>query len=375
MWVSVEKGAFLKALSHQNTIVEKRTNVPILSHVLLIAKEKCQQLSFVGTDLEVSLMEEINVEVKEEGQTTVSVHMLYDIVRKLPDAVPIILETLGKEGVSPFLHLSCGGAKFQFPTLSPTSFPEIHKQELTHQLTIPSESLRKLIQKTRFAMSTEEARYTLNGIYFHPVGNKWKAVATNAHRLALSWIFLPPETLKAFPSVIVGRKAINELYKLLEDDLGEITLCFSSHQILVQFENAQFSSRLLEGNFPEYWQAIPENFNFEVFVNKEVFSKSVERVGMVSAEKNRVVKLSFQDKKLSFSAESEQYGTGFEQISIECENSPSFSVNFNPRYLLDIAGHVEGEQLKISFKDQISPALFQDLTNDQVLFVLMPMRG
>lgn len=364
--VSVEREALLKALSHQQSLIEKRTSVPILSHVHLEAKPGA--LSLTGTDLEISLVETIPADTHTEGKTTVSVHTLRDIVRKLPDKAPINL-TVNPEGHG--LTLRSVLSEFVLPTLPASDFPPVHPQELPHRFTLSSHVFRSLIEDTRFAMSTEEARYFLNGIYFHREQDQWRAVATDAHRLALSWASLPLNS--DLPGVIIGKKTIQELSKLLEESPEEVTLSLSNNQLLLSFDNVLFSSRLVEGQFPDYWEAIPKNHPHQVVLDVRAFAQAIDRVGMVSSENHRLIKLAFQPGQLLLSANSQQYGSGFEQMTIDY-GGQDIALGFNPRYVLDICNHIKGEKVILFLKDNASPTLFLDPENQVVTYVLMPMR-
>lgn len=368
MQISIERGALLKALSHQQSLIERRGSIPVLSHVLLETKPTC--LSLTGTDLEISLVEWVPARVQQEGAFTVPVHIFHDIVKKLPESNPIAM-TLTPES---HVQISSGAVEFKIPTLPAEDFPKIHPRDLPVCLQIPASHLKQLIEDTRFAMSTEEARYSLNGIYFHNHENQWRAVATDAHRLALSWLPIPLEALHQLPNVIVGRKTIQEISKLLDECTQVVSLSLSAHQLVLTFEGCTFSSRLLEGQFPDYWQAIPKNnHSYVITMDVEALEQAVARVGMVSADKQRVIKLSVAPKELTLSAYSQQYGSAMEKLLISYEGDPFF-LGFNPRYFLDICQHIKGSKIRMIFKDGLSPALFEDPEDKKVSFVLMPVR-
>ena len=366
MQVSVEKSRFLKALGHQNSVIERRGSAPILTHVLLEASE--HSMSLTGTDLEMSLVEIVPSLVYTPGAITVPVHLLYDIVRKLPEG-QVMLQTL-PDGV---IRVASGAIEFNVPTLSAADFPQIHPKTLPFCLKLQAADLKQLIDDTRFSMSTEEARYSLNGIYFHPCDHQWRAVATDAHRLALSWIPVASEDLQHAPNVIVGRKAITELCKVLSESSAPIELFFSNQQMMVSFPGGHFSSRLLEGQFPDYQQAIPEGHPHPIEMNVKLLEQAMARVGMVSSERQRVIKLVFENNTLTLSAHSQQYGSAMETLSIEY-SAKALSLGLNPKYVLDICQHIKGDTIRMMFKDGLSPALFQDPSDPKVSYVLMPTR-
>ncbi len=366
MHVCVEKSRFLKVLGHQQSVIERRGSTPILTHVLLEAVG--DSMSLMGTDLEMSLVEVIPATVHQSGVTTVPVHLLHDIVRKLPEG-QIVLNTL-PDGI---IRVASGTIEFNVPTLSAVDFPQIHPKILPFSLKILASHFKKIIDDTRFAMSTEEARYSLNGIYFHPCGDTWRAVATDAHRLALSWLPVPAVNLMDAPHVIVGRKAISELCKLLTESAAEIEVSFSNQQMMVSFARGHFSSRLLEGQFPDYQQAIPEGHPHRIEMNVKGLEHAMARVGMVSSERQRVIKLVFSDNTLTLSAHSPQYGSAQETLSVAYSGA-ELILGLNPKYVLDICQHIKGETIVMLFKDGLSPALFQDPSDPTLNYVLMPTR-
>ena len=362
----LSQAELLKALSHQQSLVERKTTTPILSHVHLSAET--ESLLIIGTDLERTLEESIPAQIHQTGQTTVSAHTFRDLIRKFPEQEPITL-FLSPEG----LTIKNTFAQFVLPTLPAEDFPSLSGQELPYQWMISKKALSQLIDDTRFSMSMEEARYALNSIYFHYHDHQWRAVATDAHRLAMRLMPVDDPLFKTLPNILVGRKTIHELSKLLDDAPEEISLAISSRQLRLSFGDCVFSSRLLEGQFPDYWQAIPQEHPYVVELDVRSFSESIDRVGMVSSDKHRLVKCTFQHNELSLSAYSQRYGSGHERLLINYAGA-DMVIGFNPRYVLDICSRMKGATIALFLKDGISPALFKDPTDDKVLFVLMPMR-
>lgn len=376
MLVTLKKEPFLRALAHQGTIVERRNANPILSHILLSTrwKNSDSELALTGTDSDISLFEAVPATITTEGSTTVSVHTLHDIVRKLPGGEPVHLELQGIGTSTPTLHLRCGPSEFSLPTLPSLSFPEIAFKGEGETISIDSAVFRELIRKVRFCMSMEEARHMINGIFLDPVDDTWVAAATDAHRLAVSKIRLPQAILQGLRSVIVGRKAINELFKMLEEIEGEVHLSFSENQLFASLGEIVFSSRLLEGKFPDYKMAVPKDFSFHVDIDLAALGEAVERVAMVSAEKNRFINMKFSQNTLTLSTHSLQYGSGSEQLAVTYDRTETFAVNFNPRYITEICQTTHAKSLTFSFKDPVSSVLVRETGTDETLYVLMPMR-
>lgn len=374
MRVSLERDPFLKVLSRQGGVVEKRgaSHPQILSHVLLRADHEF--LSVTGTDLRVSLIERVCASVDEPGALTVPVHVLGDIVRRLPENVPIHLSAREK-GDGVFLSVVCGLSEFDLPTLPAEGFPDIDTTLSGTHLSFGSKDLSRLLYHTRFAMSSEETRTALHGVYCHPLlGEGWRVVATDAHRLSLCSAPLPEETLAVLPNFIMGAKTVSELGRLLDGYGGDVDLFLSPNKMSVAFEGIIFSSRLVDGRFPDYWQAIPKEFSFFVTVNAPLLCDCVDRVAMVSSEKNKFVTFTFAEGMLTLSTQSQHLGSGTERIPVDYAAPQPFVISFNPRYLVDVCRHAPGKELKMSFRDPVSPALFSTPEDPRTFSVVMPIR-
>lgn len=372
MHVVLEKGPFLKALTHQQSVIEKKTTIPILSHVMLTAEKNLHEsngyLTLTGTDLELSLVEKIPAHIKKSGSVAVSAHTLYDVVRKLKEGAPIELELTENH----ILALTCPPSQFTFPTLPLTDFPAMTSQELPHKFTLPSGDFRQLIDQTRFAMSTEEARYYLNGIYFHRANDDLRAVATDAHRLALSWLPVPVAA-EEIPGIILSRKTIHEIRKLIDGIDQDLQVALSEKQISFSLGSVLFYSRLIEGQFPDYHKAIPKNNERMVSVNASALAEAVDRVSMVSNEKSRVIKMQVSSNCITLSANSPENGYAHEDLVVAYEGE-TLEMGFTARYVLDVAQQMKGDLLHIYLGEAGSPALIKDPKDEQALYVLMPMR-
>lgn len=371
MKLSVDRSFLLKALSHAHGIVERRTTSPILSNVLLSAHDG--QLSLTATDLDMSIVETMPAQVEGEGATTVSAQTFYDIVRKLPDGTEV---ELVEKTENNHLVVRCGRSRFNLPTLPAKDFTTLKTTDLPHKFTLAAEQLKGLIENTRFAISTEETRYYLNGIYLHTRTNQnnlvLRAVSTDGHRLALADVE-EPSGASGIPDVIVPRKTILELGKLLETTEANVSVCLSLTQITFEVGRVLLSSRLIDGTFPDYEKVIPKENNHVLTVNRAKFSQAVDRVATVSSEKARGIKMTIEPQKVIISISNNEHGTGLEEVE-GTYNGKRLIMGFNARYLLDIAQQVTGEDLVFHLSDENAPAVIKGGTDQNALYVLMPMR-
>jgi len=371
MRITIERASLLKALNHVQSVVERRNTIPILSNVLLNAEKG--KLSLTATDLDIEVVESVSADVVRGGATTASAHTLYDIVRKLPDGAQVQLEFGEGDGR---LTLAAGRSRFQLQALPREDFPTMAAGTLPHKFSLPSADLAELIDKTRFAVSTEETRYYLNGIYLHAQGEKSKtflrAVATDGHRLAR--FELPaPKGSSEIPGVIIPRKTVNEVRKLLEDFEDAVEISISDTKIKFAIGTVTLTSKLIDGTFPEYQRVIPSGNDKVLEVVRDELKEAVDRVSTVSTEKSRAVKLNLEKGKLTLSVVSPEAGTATEELLIEYKAAP-IEIGFNARYIMDILERIEGAKAIFLFSDAGSPTLVRDSEGDAALYVLMPMR-
>ena len=370
MKFTIERVALLKALSHVHNVVERRNTIPILSNVKLEAGRDLLQLT--ATDMDLDIVENIVADISTEGSITVSAHTLYDIVRKLPDGSQVHLNRSG-DGQ---LDLISGRAQFTLSCLPATEFPILSGEELKISFSLRGLDLRSLIDRTRFAISTEETRYYLNGIFFHKaerVGvDVLRAVSTDGHRLASGEIPLPSGA-EAMPGVIIPRKTVIELRKLIDEFEEEIKVSLSETKIRFLFDNAVVTSKLIDGTFPDYERVIPSGNDKSFEVESRLLSSAVDRVAAISNEKSRAIKLSININKLTLSASSPDHGSAKEEIEIEY-NGDGAEIGFNAIYLLDILRQIEGDNVEFSFSDAASPTILREVSDSKSLYVLMPMR-
>ena len=371
MKVTVERAQLLKSLGHVHRVVERRNTIPILGNVLIRADNA--RLSLKATDLDLEVTETLPAEIATGGSTTVPAHMFYDIVRKLPDGSQIVLESDGERAV---LAIRAGRSRFTLQTLPESDFPDLAAGEMTHSFTLSAADMKRLIDRTQFAISTEETRYYLNGIYLHAAGSgkeqTLRAVATDGHRLAQFDLPLPKSAI-GMPGVIVPRKTVGEVQRLIEDNEAEISIELSQGKIRFTLANVVLTSKLIDGTFPDYGRVIPQNNEKELIVDKRDFEAAVDRVSTISSERGRAVKLALSAGKLVLSVVNPDSGSATEELEVEYASDP-LDIGFNSRYLLDIAAQIQGDAAVLKLADPGSPTLVQDKANRDALYVLMPMR-
>jgi DNA polymerase-3 subunit beta len=371
MKVTVERAELLKSLGHVHRVVERRNTIPILANVLVRAEKSALHLK--ATDLDLEVVEQIAAEVAPAGSTTVPAHMFYEIVRKLPEGSQVVLESSSDRAV---LAIRAGRSRFTLQTLPESDFPDLAAGDMTHKFTLAAADLKRLIDKTQFAISTEETRYYLNGIYLHSAGSgksdTLRAVATDGHRLAQADLPLPAGA-NGMPGVIVPRKTVTEVQRLIEDSSAEVAIGLSSAKIRFTIGDVVLTSKLIDGTFPDYARVIPSGNDKELTVDKKDFEAAVDRVSTVSSERGRAVKLSLSAGKLILSVTNPDSGSATEEIEVEYDNDP-LDIGFNSRYLLDIANQLDGEVAVLRLADPGSPTLIQDKDAKGALYVLMPMR-
>jgi DNA polymerase III subunit beta len=370
MKLTIERAALLRSLGHVQSVVERRNTIPILSNVLVDAVG--EGLTLTATDMDLAIVETVPAEVATRGATTVPAHTLYDIVRKLPEGAQIALETSADGGQ---MSLRAGRSRFTLATLPKEDFPAVGSDNLPHKFDVPAGELRDLIDRTRFAISTEETRYYLNGIYLHAAGGKKKTlrgVATDGHRLARVEFALP-DGADGMPGVIVPRKAVGEIVKLIEGADGAVHIDLSDTRISVSIGSVLLTSKLIDGSFPDYERVIPSANDKTMKVDCKSFAEAVDRVATISSEKSRAVKLALSAGTLTLTATSPESGTAQEEVEIEYDGQP-LEIGFNARYLVDIAQQIRGEIATFALADAASPTLVRDPGDASALYVLMPMR-
>ncbi|MDB9869952.1 DNA polymerase III subunit beta [Alphaproteobacteria bacterium] len=368
MKFTIDRSSFLKPLGHIYSVVERRNTIPILSNVLI--ESDASKVSFTATDMDMDIVETVGCIVSSQGKLTVSAHTLYDIVRKLPDGSEIQIELIDSN-----VEVSAGKSRFILPTLPVDDYPIMTEIEKGNEFSLEAVDLANLIDNTKFAISSEETRYYLNGIYLHVPdikSDKLRAVATDGHRLAQAEVPIP-KGAENMPGVILPKKAVGEVRKLIDSTDGLVTIIISKTKAKFIFPTSILTTKLIDGSFPDYQRVVPkENLN-KLLVSNSHFSKAIDRVSTVSMEKSRAVKLSLSNNVLLLQVNSHDLGNASEELDVNYASDP-IDIGFNARYLLDISGQIQGKDIELSLSDSASPALITDPDQEGVIFVLMPMR-
>ncbi len=368
--VSLDRAALLKALSHVQSVVERRGTIPILANVKLEAEGDALQLT--ATDMDIAVSDRVNAKVATAGAITVPAHMLYDIVRKLPESTVELSKTADATKIS----IRAGQSNFAVATLAVEDFPLLAEGELPFNFTLKSEDLKALFDKTRFAISMEETRYYLNGIYLHSAKSNGadvlRAVATDGHRLARIEV-AQPAGAAGMPGVIVPRKTVTELRKLLDEGAQQVQISLSDAKIKFVCGSAILLSKLIDGNFPDYERVIPQGNDKVMEVDTAALSSAVDRVSVIASEKSRGIKLALESGKLTLSSSSAEHGTASEELDVQY-SADAFDTGFNARYLLEMLAQIEGDTAQFVLAESTSPALVRDTADVGALYVIMPMR-
>ena len=366
MKLTIDRMSLLRPLGHVQSVVERRNTIPILANVVLRAEDG--ELSLTATDMDMDIATEVGCSVMTSGPTTMSAHLLYDIARKLPDGAEV--EIAVNDGHA---MVSAGRSSFRLPTLPVEDFPAISSNELPVNFSLTAADMRDLIDATKFAISTEETRYYLNGIYIHKAeSGELCAVATDGHRLAMTRQALPSGAAQ-MPSIILPRKAVSELRKLLDDFDGDVLIGLSETRAEFRFGVVRLTSKLIDGTFPDYTRVIPVGNDRIMQVDVSAFSAAVDRVSTIASEKSRSVKMGLRSGVLTLSASNTDASSATEELEVSYDG-PEMEIGFNARYLLDIAGQVNSDMVEFALADQGSPSLVRAPGDEASLFVLMPMR-
>jgi len=366
MKATIERATLLKSLSHVQSVVERRNTIPILSNVLIEARDD-GSIRLMATDLDLQVDESVPANVATPGATTVSAHTLFDIVRKLPDGSQVELNAA--EGK---MQLSAGRARFNLSTLPRDDFPVIAEGDLPTRFELPAATLRQIIDKTRFAISTEETRYYLMGIFFHIADDQLKAAATDGHRLARVTV-AKPDGADGMPDVIVPRKCVAELRKLLDELEGTVEVSMSATKIRFGLGSAVLTSKLIDGTFPDYNRVIPTANDKLLKLDPKTFAQGVDRVSTIASEKTRAVKINLDRDKVTLSVTSPESGTATEELPADY-GADGLEIGFNARYLLDILSEIEGDSVEVHLADAAAPTLLRENDKSPALYVLRATR-
>jgi DNA polymerase-3 subunit beta len=371
MRVVLERSNLLKSLNHVHRVVERRNTIPILSNVLLAADGASLELK--ATDLDLEITEAAPASVEQGGATTVPAHLLYEIVRKLPDGAEVMLKT-DEDGNA--MSVISGRSSFRLQCLPQSDFPVLSAGSFPNIFRLDSTALKGLIEKTQFAISTEETRYYLNGIYLHALDAdgklKLRSVATDGHRLARAEVEAPAGA-EGMPGIIIPRKTVTELQKLVDDPDVAVTTELSDTKIRFTIGSVVLTSKLIDGTFPDYQRVIPTGNDKKLVLDRQSFSSAVDRVSTISSERGRAVKMSIGDGQLVLTVNNPDSGSATEELPADYD-ADALEIGFNAKYLLDVAAQLSGDQAEFLLADAGSPTLIRDTADENTLYVLMPMR-
>jgi DNA polymerase-3 subunit beta len=371
MKFSIERGTLLRAVGQAQSVVERRNTIPILANVLIEAAGDI--VSFRATDLDIEVVDKVPAKVERAGATTVPAVTLHEIVRKLPDGA---LVELADDGASGRLTVQAGRSHFTLATLPKDDFPVMASSEYSSNFTAAAPVLRRLFDKSKFAISTEETRYYLNGVYMHVAegedGQVLRCVATDGHRLARIDAALP-EGAETMPGVIVPRKTVGELRKLLDDDDAQIAVSVSETKIRFATPEITLTSKVIDGTFPDYSRVIPTGNSRRLEVDAAEFAQAVDRVATVSSERSRAVKLALDEDRMVLSVNAPDSGAAEEELAV-AYGDEKLEIGFNAKYLLEIASQVDRENAVFLFNSAGDPTLMREGNDNSAVYVVMPMR-
>ncbi|MFT6676249.1 MAG: DNA polymerase-3 subunit beta [Sulfitobacter sp.] len=371
MKFSIERAALLKAVSQAQSVVERRNTIPILANVLIEAEGS--DVSFRATDLDIEVVDKVGAQIERAGATTVSATLLHEIVRKLPDGALI---NLTADSAAGRMTVEAGRSNFSLATLPREDFPVMASSEYASNFSAPAPVLRRLFDKSKFAISTEETRYYLNGVYMHTAdaasGKVLRCVATDGHRLAR--IDAPlPEGAADMPGVIVPRKTVGELRKLLDDDDLQVAVSVSETKVRFATPEITLTSKVIDGTFPDYTRVIPQGNTRKMEVDASDFAQAVDRVATVSSERSRAVKLQLDEDRLILSVNAPDSGAAEEELAV-AYGDERLEIGFNAKYLLEIASQVDRENAVFLFNSSGDPTLMREGNDESAVYVVMPMR-
>ena len=367
MKLTIDRAALIKPLRHVRGVVERRNSIPILGNVVLRVEEGT--LTLTATDMDMDIVETVPATVLEQGVVTVPAVLLFEIVSKLPEGSEIEIAADSEERVT----ITAGRSNFALPTLAVADFPAISDDKMTTEFTLAATDLKTLIERTSFAVSSEETRYYLNGIYIHIAEEKLlRTVATDGHRLARSQIEMPKGAESLQPAII-PRKAVGEISKLIDEYEGDVSIGFTETKARFGFGSVQLTTKLIDGTFPDYQRVIPTDNSNIMTVSATAFKEAVDRVSIISAERTRAVRLRISKGSLTLLTSSPDAASGEETLEVTYDGD-DLEVGYNARYLLDIGEQIDGDSIEFAMTDSALPSVIRAPDDEANLFVLMPMR-
>ena len=370
MKFSVNQKDLQNSLNYCQGVIEKRSTLPILSNVLLQAKDG--NLNITATDLDLIFIQNIsNIEIAEEGETTTSCSIMYDIVRKFNNEKKINFNLINENKI----NLETDKSSFNLNCLKASEFPITDSNFRENEFTLNSKKLLKLLNKCKFSVSNDETRHYLSGIFLHINENDNKkfltAVATDSHRMAISKILLTEEI--KFEPIILPKKTIFQLCSLLDDYDGDVKISNLKSKIKFQFNNKILMSKLIDGKFPNYFQVIPKDNQKKLEIDLKPFLTSVDRVASVSLDKKDGLIMNLANNNLDLSVNNSNSGDGKESLTVKFDYE--LDISFNPKYLIDVASNMDGNKIEFYLKESGSPALIKDPSDFDSIYVIMPMKG
>ena len=370
MKFSVNQKDLQNSLNYCQGVIEKKSTLPILSNVLLEAKDA--NLKITATDLDLIFIQNIsNIEISNEGETTTSCSIMYDIVRKFNNEKKINFNLVSENKI----NLESDKSTFNLNCLKATEFPITEANFKENEFTLNSKKLLKLLNKCKFSVSNDETRHYLSGIFLHQSDNEDKkfltAVATDSHRMAISKTLLPNDI--KFEPIILPKKTIFQLCSLLDDYDGDVKISNLTSKIKFEFNNIVLMSKLIDGKFPNYFQVIPKDNQKKLEIDLKAFLTSVDRVASVSLDKKDGLRMNLEKNNLNLSVNNSNSGDGKESLVVKFDHE--LDISFNPRYLIDVASNLDGDKIEIYLKETGSPALIKDPSDYDSIYVIMPMKG
>lgn len=365
MRFSLQREVFLKPLAQVVNVVERRQTLPVLANLLVQVRDG--QLALTGTDLEVEMVARVAVEDAGDGETTIPARKLFDIIRALPDGSRVTVSQSAEK-----VTVQAGRSRFTLATLPANDFPSIDEVEATERVTVPESTLKELIERTSFAMAQQDVRYYLNGLLFDLREGNLRCVATDGHRLALCEAEYEGG-VQAKRQIIVPRKGVTELQRLLEGGDREVELEMGRGHLRVKRNDVTFTSKLIDGRFPDYEAVVPIGADQQVTVDREVLRASLQRAAILSNEKYRGVRIEVSPGQLKISAHNPEQEEAQEEIEAETRVD-GLSVGFNVNYLLDALTALKEEQVILAMRDANSSALVREASNERCRHVVMPLR-
>ncbi len=377
MEFSAKRDDLSKILGHVQSIVEKRAALPVLANVKITANDD-NTIELLATDMDICIEDRIAAQVTSQMCTTIPASTLYEIVRKIPDNSDVkFIVNSQKEDL---IKIQVGSSEFSLPTIKAEEFPSFEDAANTLRFRISSEILRVLFAKTRHAISNEETRYYLNGIYLHTAtlsdGSPiLRAVATDGHRLALAQT-MEPEGADGMPGIIIPRKTVSEVIKLLDGFVGEIDVALSSNKIIFCIGSSIITSKLIDGKFPDYERVIPKGNDKTLQVSKKDLSNAIDLVISVSNDRTKAVKFGINAGKLVISATSETNGNakGEQDVAVEFDSAEPLNIGFNSRYVLDALAAIDGDKVLMTMSGNLGAVVARDVEDDSFNYILMPMQ-